>query len=520
METLELTVKNFGPITKGTVQFKPLTVFVGSNNTGKSYMAQLLYALSRVRKEMLEIFQSISTAYPPSRFLARERFSDLYVPFSTRTVTLDGRTLNAFERLLPKNWSELVSRPMHMRGRDLEVHFDSLPQKLKGIFESYLTDSIGLFEYFLDRELVRCYDAKLSDLVCKLGDHGRLTLDIKHDEPMLQLSYEVEGNHLTQVKQSLSLHGQVIKTTLPRMPIRVDSGRLVTGDQHRRILIDIVNRFFGNSFQSLLDVFPKQSFYLPAARSGILHGQKAIATAGFRTMQRRAGIEPISIPKFPGVVIDFLEAIYSIDKNERSRLYSLARHLEEVLTLGRIEFVEGKQEAPEIYFREPKVGRLRLHRTSSMVSELAPVILLLKYLVSKGNTIIIEEPESHMHPAAQREIAKILVKLVRNGVNVLLTTHSDYLLQQISNLVSLSVKPDAQVEKLGYSKAEVVHPEEVGAYLFKRTSGDCGSIIEAIEVGENGILEDEFVNVAESLYHETIEAKRIRGSANSSESQR
>ena len=43
-----IEVKDFGPIAEGAVDLKPLTVFIGPNNSGKSYMALLVYALSRV----------------------------------------------------------------------------------------------------------------------------------------------------------------------------------------------------------------------------------------------------------------------------------------------------------------------------------------------------------------------------------------------------------------------------------------------------------------------------------------
>ena len=42
---ISVTVKDFGPIIEGTVELKPLTVFIGPNNSGKSYMATLVYAL-------------------------------------------------------------------------------------------------------------------------------------------------------------------------------------------------------------------------------------------------------------------------------------------------------------------------------------------------------------------------------------------------------------------------------------------------------------------------------------------
>lgn len=42
-----LEIENFGPITKGSLTINPLTIFVGKNNTGKSYTAMLYYSLIR-----------------------------------------------------------------------------------------------------------------------------------------------------------------------------------------------------------------------------------------------------------------------------------------------------------------------------------------------------------------------------------------------------------------------------------------------------------------------------------------
>jgi predicted ATPase len=73
-----------------------------------------------------------------------------------------------------------------------------------------------------------------------------------------------------------------------------------------------------------------------------------------------------------------------------------------------------------------------------MVSELAPVILFLKYLVRPGDLVILEEPESHLHPASQRQMARGIARLVNAGVRVIITTHSDYFIGQVNNLLKLS----------------------------------------------------------------------------------
>ena len=45
---VEISVRNFGPIVAGDIDLRPLTVFVGPSNTGKTYLSTLIYALHGV----------------------------------------------------------------------------------------------------------------------------------------------------------------------------------------------------------------------------------------------------------------------------------------------------------------------------------------------------------------------------------------------------------------------------------------------------------------------------------------
>ena len=44
---VHINVKNFGPIEAAEIDLRPLTVFVGESNTGKTYLAALIYALHK-----------------------------------------------------------------------------------------------------------------------------------------------------------------------------------------------------------------------------------------------------------------------------------------------------------------------------------------------------------------------------------------------------------------------------------------------------------------------------------------
>ena len=52
---LELTVSNFGPIAEAGIELRPMSVFVGPSNTGKSYMAALIYVLHRFSTGTTEV---------------------------------------------------------------------------------------------------------------------------------------------------------------------------------------------------------------------------------------------------------------------------------------------------------------------------------------------------------------------------------------------------------------------------------------------------------------------------------
>ena len=55
---LTISVKNFGPIAEGSVDLKPLTIFVGPSNTGKSYMATAVYSVMRARTQDFDVRRS------------------------------------------------------------------------------------------------------------------------------------------------------------------------------------------------------------------------------------------------------------------------------------------------------------------------------------------------------------------------------------------------------------------------------------------------------------------------------
>jgi predicted ATPase len=111
--------------------------------------------------------------------------------------------------------------------------------------------------------------------------------------------------------------------------------------------------------------------------------------------------------------------------------------------------------------------------------------------------VFIEEPEAHLHPSAQRLLARAIAEAVNDGKFVALTTHSDYLISEFSNLIALSNFSKDVIKKLSYRDAEVLKPEAVAAYLVKAEGNRA--VVERLEADYTGIPEDEFARVAEEI---------------------
>lgn len=83
---------------------------------------------------------------------------------------------------------------------------------------------------------------------------------------------------------------------------------------------------------------------------------------------------------------------------------------------------------------------------------------------NKNSLLIIDEPEVHLHPDWQVEYAKLLISLVKNGIKVLITSHSPYLIEALNK----------------YSKEEKME-EKVKFYLSESQENGKAWIIDKTE---------------------------------------
>ena len=87
---VNISVENFGPIEKADIELRPLTIFVGESNTGKTYLATLIYALDRAFEGISRVPfpESIILQLRQSRFRHKEGLDDETYQMLTKLNTL------------------------------------------------------------------------------------------------------------------------------------------------------------------------------------------------------------------------------------------------------------------------------------------------------------------------------------------------------------------------------------------------------------------------------------------------
>ena len=104
----------------------------------------------------------------------------------------------------------------------------------------------------------------------------------------------------------------------------------------------------------------------------------------------------------------------------------------------------GKKNEPVIEIKENNGQIVSLNETSAG-RRWYFTYYFVKCTLSEGDTFIIDEPASMLHPSAQKEILKDLLELSRKGIRVVYSTHSPYLIPQEWNCVGFVNMEDGTI---------------------------------------------------------------------------
>lgn len=427
-----LKVLEYGKIKSAEIEAAPLTLFVGDNNSGKSYLMSLLWGIRNFGAEVLlgNAFESMTE--PENRLLGWVREHVEKAQEQGKCTADVGKIARELQLVL----QESVNRN---KNKLLKTIFNSSDVKIKEL-QIELTD--------LDK-------ASFSFSFDVLG--GRAGIFLQTDGA--SVGY---GTLFSEREQDI---GKVDRITL-------------------EILVKIVYDFLLNNGH--IDSGLNKHIYLPAARTGFMLTKDVINKFG-RRETFNIGAEREAVAPFVRPINQFLDVINDLvlDRAGNEKFADIINYLERDMADGTIEMsILPNKEV--LYVPKGKRSGIPLRIVSAVVTELSPLILILKHK-DKLDTIFYEEPEMCLHPQLQQKMARVICRLVNAGVDMGVTTHSDIILQHVNNMIRLSHRKDREeiCRQLGYTADDLLTPDQVKVYQLKAEAGGKTSV-EELSCGEYG----------------------------------
>jgi predicted ATP-dependent endonuclease of OLD family len=415
---MKIKFKNLGTIQETELDLRPLTVIIGPNNSNKTYIAYSVYGLFEIIK------------------INKYGFS--YNSFKIEKQSAKTFCLNINDQFL-----DILSRDIQVIGQS----FDH--KRLNSFFQDSSKKLFAqtFFDINVDRQEI---ETLLSNL--------KFPLDVSMTTNTFDCN-KIDYNH-----KSICF---VIDSPLEE----------IWEDDVFYLVIDFINLLKEEIFSSSL-------FSFPAERNAFVNTYKMLANRRYKLLrdtQRGLLTEQrinrqlellkeqgdIRYPQPIEYFLDFLSDIelqpnIEINPEEKNDFQKLADLIEQYIqnnhkTLLKPTVLGGR----EIKISVSDDLEIDLYNASSSIKQLAPILLYLRYRASKGDLIIIDEPEMNLHPESQAKLLEALAILVNLGVKVLLTTHSPYFMSHLNNLVSGDQDHEDRLDK----QANFLYLQDKRAFL-------------------------------------------------------
>lgn len=470
-----ITIENFGAIKY--FQFdteKDLYLIFGKNSVGKSYAISLVYL---ILKKILD-FQDTWRNNRDTLYFLHER---------------DMAYVKELEKNIEKSNDKEIDISQYIE-KNLILYFDFFTKQLNVSLINTFNDINNLQNKFSKDNLkitLEWQDSSFHiDMLVVLG----LNKNIKRNISLNVIEHRINEKFIVKkVKRWQELKRDNLKKQIifHYTENRKESFEI----NYISILVSLVSNFF-NELQVINYVY-----YLPASRSGLYQTLSAFGRIIAELTKNRGFISGgIDLPAISEPIADYFLHLSNINSSQKTdkNFTNYANEIEKEILQGKVEF---DNKSKKLFFtpNETKL-KLDLLTTSSMVSEISPIVSYIKYIFPTQRTskwvsskeqkplVFIEEPEAHLHPETQVKLMAVFARLAKdNKIKLIMTSHSNYIFNKASNLVM-----DNKIDK-----------EKFSAVLFESTPE--GSVAKILETDEYGIEDENFINTAESIYEEKID---------------
>lgn len=440
---MKISIRNLGPVENAEIALRPLTIFVGPSNAGKTWtanaIANLLGLFGYGWLEYLNAFkeQKTSENYPVIETIIEElsRKGNSQVDLLTFAERYGEMYFDGIARLAQDWLPTVIGAPVtNFKQTQLQVTVDYTSEKWDKLAELKVKDQVG-------------------GVLRALKETGNTTL-------YFYTEGEASNLHPTIIREFVArnifaaLHRCLYAFVWPFPTER--SGFFPQLEQVGQLLRGLPG--YGSTMQSYADLTENLKRTMVNFPITIYQGWMTTSLLTGTRVQREQ------------------QARQEPEINEYLRL---AEILEHDLLGGKVDFSTPEPSIERrIHFSIPG-GALGINAASSAVKELAPLVFYLRYLATEGDLVVIDEPEMNLHPEAQVRLVEFLGMMVNAGINVMATTHSPYVVDHLANLIAGARHPrPAEAAEHFFLKREaaLLSQAQVAVYLFEK--GTAHSILD------------------------------------------
>lgn len=495
---IPLQIRNFGPIARGRIRLRPFTVFVGPSNSGKSYLATFIYALH-------SFFAGSHRPgiMGPGAFQGRE-LEPLNYLLATRE-----QSITALEAAHLSEWAVRTSDNRDVAFQEGSQHCIQIPER----FLTHISRLINAFGERFHNELAYC--TGINDATRFQTANSRLPTQIsifsttRRPRHGSSSQFDIRLEDGVWVVESVPSKG----ATKFELVLDPDESRYFR-EMTRQLATASADRleFEASEFivylaecilKKHLSPFGHKSYYFPAARNGATILYTTLLREAISRRDTREGSH-----LFPGTISDLVSILLDVGNAASDSIHpekAETTRLENTVLEGSFEIDSNLLFGLHGFKYKPKGGTVvfPLQDVASMVSTLAPVALCVRYLARPGSVLIIEEPEAHMHPRKQVELTRELAYLVSTGIHVVITTHSEWILEEVTNIVKRSATYGDQQNSASVTNI-ALDKSQVGVWHFKRLKDrNATKIVRAVR-NPSGLYEIGYDEVARDLYQDWV----------------
>lgn len=448
MSSWKLDVEDYGKIKHAEIENAPLTLFVGDNNSGKSYLLSLLWGI-----------ESLGT----STFMG-ENYLKL-----KETERVEKKLLKLLESAKENKKSAISLK---------EIAYD---------LEQILNKALEVNKENLVKKIYNSDNIKIGKLKITFIDLDKIDLQCEYNEEIKNINIFVDERR--------------------RFGIPVSFVGTDILHQGKMLIWFMIQFVCGSILKSNLfsDNDSGENVYLPAARTGFMLTKDIINKFGrnntFNLLDEKEIVTPFIRP-----INHFLDVIgdLSLENSGRQKNVTIAENIENEMAHGTIEF-SSMPNKEVLYVPDGYQQGIPLRLSSAVVTELSPLVLILKHN-NYVNRIFYEEPEMCLHPQLQQKMGKIIGRIINAGIEMVVTTHSDLILQHINNMIKLGKRQDCQeiCEKLNYTEKDILKCNQIKVYQFNEAIKGKTEVQE-LPCGENGFCVPTFNDALDKIMDEAYE---------------